>query len=1014
MTELFGATAFATSATLGGFMAGLGVGGYLGARLVARSRSPLRLYGVLELALVPAVASVPLLLNAADALFTSAYAAGLSTAGLNAMRAALSLAVLLVPTTLMGATLPALAQAVVRTPRAIGRPLGVLYMCNTLGAALGALLTGFVLLEHLGVRLTTIAAMAANAAIGAVALLASRRLGQVGARPDLSATRGEPSPAAARRHAVVVGYAVSGLAALALEVVWSRALVLYAGSTTYAFTTMVVVMLVGLGCGSLVGSRIADALSQPIRALALVLAATAVAAVVCFVSIRWIAPPLEAWLVPEPSFGRLILVTTAIAAAAILVPATGFGAVFPLVGRVQARGAGSVGVAIGHAYAANLLGSVAGALAGGFVLIPLLGVYGTLRAIASALCVTAAALWFIDARGGMRRAALGSLALAAVGVLPYLLPARHVHYQPAAGESLVYYAEGASATVSVVRDQTGAKTLFVDRMSVAGTDPVMQTDQKSLAHIPMLLHPDPKRILTVGFGSGGASWSYTRYPSLEQADCVEIAPEVVGAAPHLREANHDLFDDPRYRIISDDARAYLRHTPERYDIIATDCTDLRYKGNASLYTKEYFGLCRLRLRPKGLVVVWMPLGGLSEDLFKMALRTFADAMPHVSVWYMNNYPTHYVLLVGSEEPHGIRWEAMLERLQHAGVREDLASIHLDNPLRLASTFLIGDAAVRDYVRGAEVNSDERPLLEFRAPRVTALFSGAEILRTLVNAAGGADAIPLQVSHGDAQRRTVLSRLQPYVAAARLVNLGHVSYQQGARDFAAAIGYYQAASRTNPADPYLPLLVQATERTRDATLEVYRIAAEQPDASPGALHNYGLTLLAANRPAEAVVFFRRLAGIRGDLFEAHLNLARAARLAGHTAEAGSAAERAVQLAPRRADAHFELALQREAAGEPAGALDAYRAAAALDPRLAEAFFNQGTVLVALNRLREAEAAYRAGLARQPESAAARVNLAQVLLLLGDAEAARAELQRAATDPGAPGRAALELMGQMARE
>jgi spermidine synthase len=996
-SELFGASAFAVSATLAGYMAGLGIGALLGARWSASAHSPLRLYARLELLLVPAALSVDLLLAAAAPLFTRAYEAQLGSGGLNALRAAVALLVLMLPTILMGATLPALAQAVVRSRALLARPLGLLYGLNTLGAALGVSLAGFLLFEAIGLTATRNLAFAANAAVGLIAWLAAGRF-PAEAQRTVSAS---PSPheGGHSRRAVVAAYTVCGASALVLEVVWTRTLILYTGSTTYAFTTMLVLVLVGIGLGSLLAARFADVYARLHSLLATVIVVTAVMSVAGFLLLPSVASRLEAWIVPEPSFARLLAVVFTIASVAILIPAVGFGAVFPIVARHQVKEGVAAGFATGRAYAANLLGSVMGAYLGGFVMIPLLGLYDTLRLVAGVMVATAFVLWQNEPLHATRSVRAGGAAVCGVIVAALLLlPGAAPLHSTAAGESLVYYAEGASATVSVVRDQSGAKTLFIDRMSVAGTDPIMQTDQKSLAHIPMLLHPEPRRVLTVGFGSGGASWSYTRYPMLERVDCVEIAPEVVNAAPHLREANHDLFAQPGYRVVFDDARSYLRHTNIGYDIIATDCTDLRYKGNASLYTKEYFALCRRRLRPRGLVVVWMPLGGLSDDLFKMALRTFSEALPHVSVWYMNNYPTHYVLLIGSETPHALNWDTLLQRMDIPDVRQDLATIQLDNPFRLASTFLLDTSAYRRFVAGAAINSDERPLLEFRAPRVAGLFTGAENLRHLLAEAARGTTLPLQVTYGESQRRTVMARVEPYLQAAALVNQGHVSYQTGWRDFSAAIAHYRAAAAANPADEYLPELIRATERTRDLTREAYRASAEAPGAAPGALHNYGLSLLESNEPAEALVVFQRLVALRPDVPAAQLDLARAARQAGRTPEALAAADRAVSLAPAYAPAHFERGQARLDAGDREGALASFREATVLDPTLAEAHFNAGNTLVALNRLDEARAAYIAGLEQNPEQMAARVNYAQVLLLLGHTNRARAELQRVMSAPG----------------
>jgi hypothetical protein len=308
---------------------------------------------------------------------------------------------------------------------------------------------------------------------------------------------------------------------------------------------------------------------------------------------------------------------------------------------------------------------------------------------------------------------------------------------------------------------------------------------------------------------------------------------VLAAAPHLREANHQLFYDPRYRVHFEDARAYLRYRTEVYDVIATDCTDLQYRGNASLYTADYFQLCRRRLRPEGLVVVWMPLGGLAEEVFKTALHTFASVFPRVSLWYMNNYPTHYLLLVGSVAEHAVSWDRLLERLEIPAVRADLESIGLADPFRLLSTFLMGEDTIRSFAAGAPINTDARPLIEFRAPRTTDRFAGAKNLGALVAAAEASrPEVPFQARHGVAERATVLAKLKPYREAAVLLNHGHVRYQNGLQDFQAALALYRRALAANPGQRQLEDLIEATERTRDQILSAYETAARAEPDSPG--------------------------------------------------------------------------------------------------------------------------------------------------------------------------------------
>jgi hypothetical protein len=278
----------------------------------------------------------------------------------------------------------------------------------------------------------------------------------------------------------------------------------------------------------------------------------------------------------------------------------------------------------------------------------------------------------------------------------------------------------------------GDRTIYIDNVSVAGTDRILLTDQKSLAHVPMLLLDEPRSALTVGFGSGGASWSFLQYRELEQVDCIEISPTVPRLAQTLRASNHGLLDawdrhsplggqrfhDGRYRVLLDDARSYLHFTGQRYDVIATDCTDLRYKSNANLYDVEYFELCRRAITDDGMVVVWMPLGGMAPDVFACAIRTFSHVFPDMTIWYMNNEPTHYLLLLGTRQPLRIRLDRMLERISRPEIRADLAEVSLHQPEKILSCFLTNAPAVEQRLAklSRELNTEDNPYLEFESPK----------------------------------------------------------------------------------------------------------------------------------------------------------------------------------------------------------------------------------------------------------------------------------------------------------
>ena len=563
-------------------------------------------------------------------------------------------------------------------------------------------------------------------------------------------------------------------------------------------------------------------------------------------------------------------------------------------------------------------------------------------------------------------------------------------------ERLVYYAEGNTATVSVVSEVAGTKTLYIDKVPVAATDPIMLTDQKTLAHLPMLLHPDPRRVLTVGFGSGGASWSFARYDRLEAVDCLEIDPAVFGAAPHMKESNHEVWRDPRFRLIIEDARSYLAYTREQYDIISTDCTDLRYKTNANLYTTDYFGLCRRRLRPDGMVVVWMPLGGLDEDVFKMALRTFRNVFPHATLWYLTNYPTHYALLVGSLAPLRIDVARALERLAEPDVREDLAEIRLDSPAKLFTSLVLDENAYGAYVGDGPINSDRYPYLEFLAPRRAYRFALSHNLEAL--AARRSDVEPWLITRPGDPANLLASLRRAALAAPALLS-GHSIYQRSTFEYGSALTEYRRAAMIDPADASIPALIGSVESTRAMWMREYADRARNGDATPEERVTLAHLYREAGRLEEAIATLEGVVAADPRRADARRELAAALSSVGRTDRALAEYEEAIRLAPDSAEARNDVGLLYLTRGDHARAAASFEAAARLDPKSSAAFHNLGVVYGARGDAARAEAAYRDALTRDPRLVEAWGNLAALLASTNRRDEAIATLEALLkVDPG----------------
>ncbi len=757
LLNIFGATIYSVSTVLSAFMGGLALGSWLFGRVADRTRRPLVVYGALEILIGVAALLVPAMLHVLDPVFTGVYRNFESNFYLfSAVRFVVVFAVLLVPTTMMGGTLPVLSRFLSPDGGGAGLRVGLLYALNTTGAVLGTILGGFFFIRWWGITRTVWLAAAINMTAGVIAILLSgvfvRAGSTAGGADPLVPARGDR-----RVRLVFAAFAVSGFVALGLEVAWSRSLVFtfeHLKNTTYSFTAMLATYLVGVAVGSAAITPFVERLRQPFRTYAAFQVLIGLLAMASFFVLYYPAYTLgtdwfqqfdgsESNLRWGAAVGLIFLRTAAV----MFLPTFCMGMAFPIAVRAVVTASPTVGRDVGRLYAVNTVGAILGAAATGFLLMPLLGIANTIILLGGLQLVAGIALILGERESpAFQRGVWAVLGAACIVIALVYLP-RPAHFQPDSPyEKTVFYREGPFATVAVAENTLKFRTIYVDNVGVAGTDPMLLTDQKSLAHVPMLLLPNPKSALTVGFGSGGASYSYTLYPELERIHCVEITKTVVEAAPTLTDSNRDvvmfapeykertgrdpegepLWDDggasgwyradKRYRVILDDVRSHLRFTRQKYDIIATDCTDLRYKSNANLYDLEYFTLTREHLTDDGMVVVWMPLAGLSDSAFRVALRTFYRVFPEMEVFFMNNQPTHYILLLGTKKPLVVDPELVKRRLTIPGVQRDLGEIHLDRAEKILSCFIAGRERLKDYLEGDILNTEDFPYIEFESPR----------------------------------------------------------------------------------------------------------------------------------------------------------------------------------------------------------------------------------------------------------------------------------------------------------
>jgi spermidine synthase len=691
---VFGVTVYAATAVLASFMAGLALGSWLGGRVAERATSPLRLFGLVEIGIgVLGFASQPLLASLTPVYM--ALQAWLPAAVLTQSLARFtgSFLVLVGVTTLMGMTLPLVLKAASGQPEKLGARIAILYGANTAGAVAGALLAGFYLIGSHGIAASFKWAALTNLLIGATAMLLSPRTATPAAR---IAPPAPPAAAPGLPRIAVTVFALSGFAALALEVVWFRILVYFVPATTYAFSTMLGAVLLGLAGGSFAATPLLVRRDRLLARLALLHLATAVSV------------PLAATLLVLAY--RAGWHTTADVHVSVLIafpPAFLMGMGYPM----GLRGWAAAGHAqhgldaqrVGNLNSANLIGGIAGAVAGAFVVLPWLGTRAGLCALASVYLMTCFLLLREFAprlRAPIAAGALCAFAAAALSVPNLVDAATGRRY--GAGERLFWWKEGAQTTAAVRITPAGRRLLYLDGLHQASDAREVVLTHRLIGHLPMALHPNPARAIVIGLGGGVTPGAVSQHAT--SVDLVELSSSVVGGAAWFSHVNFDVLHQPNVRLRIDDGRNFLMSRAGYYDVITADLIQPEHAGAGNLYSREYFRLVRRALAPGGLALQW--IGRRPEHEYKLILRTFLEVFPETTLWADGH------LLVGALGPLSIQRDAFERQLEHPPARQALEEIGLGSFEQLLNLYVTGPRELRAFAGPGPILTDDRPLVEY--------------------------------------------------------------------------------------------------------------------------------------------------------------------------------------------------------------------------------------------------------------------------------------------------------------
>jgi len=903
-----GNSAWSIATVIASFMAGLGLGSAWAGRRADQLIRPLRTYALLELgiALFGAV-SLPILETVAG-LLSPLYALNDDHFGIFvAAQFLLSFLMLVLPTFLMGASLPVLVAAVAQEA-AFRKGVSLLYGINTLGAALGTLGTGLFLIPALGLGHSVWGAVAVGVLVALGAFLLDRHMGaRVVAVPMGRSQHGAQAP-----RLLLVALAVVGCLGILYQIAWTRLLLPVVGSSTYAFTIILTTVLFGIGVGSLLVAVPRFRESSCWQAVAIAMGVGSCSVLAGLFAINELPQMFVAMArATGDSTWLLFVVQGLLTASIVFVPACSMGAALPLGIAAWRSEVGAAGRAVGGIYAANTAGAIVGSLLTGFVLLPQFGATESIQLGAVLGLVVAAVLLFRDREVSRRRRSLwlGVFIAGGAALLVALPEADIANLQrgvfrrvQGSGElappktALLYAREGHHATVTVFRTPNST-VLKVNGKADASTGADVDT-QYLLGHLPMFLHPEPQRVCIIGYGSGATAYAASTHAGVEAVDVVEIERAVVDASTYFESINHGILNDPRVRLYMEDGRNFLRHRQNRYDVIVSEPSNPWIAGVSSLFTTEFYRMVQMRLRPGGLFCQWIQAYEISAETTRTMLHTLASEFAHIAVFQVEG---DYICVASSEPIRGsaARYAA---RFSSPAVRSSLRRAQIDDAFDLfAGAYLAYPSSASAFAASTR-NTDDNLWLEYRAPIEMYQGAGEE----------GDARVP-------APYWSILQRLFPDVERGDLaLGMARSIAAKRAEDWAIISAWRSMFTKGEERESQLAELArrarnhqanidrnQERERTARRFFHNKQYAQAIPlfqaivaiEPMRGAIHRLlAWSLTQQRRPREAWLHYEKAIAIQPEDFEAYSNMA-ALALSNGLPEGEQLLKRALELNPR---------------------------------------------------------------------------------------------------------------------
>lgn len=830
----FGNTVYAVSLVVAAFLAGLALGSHVLGKVADRLKDPKNSYVLLEVLIAVSAVVVSAAIGWIDDIMASLMTVEeITSFKWQAARFISAFIALLIPTFLMGGTLPVMSKFYITSMDRLGKGVGVLYAANTYGAMVGAFLSGFVMIKYLGVWNTLFAAFLANFLVAGLVWLVpaaqqekageapkpgapaeegkkKRKKGKKEARMERAAYAREEAnvededesgfePLIAPAMAMAL-MAAAGFSSIALEILWTRGFVVSFKSTVYLFSGLLSIYLLGMALGSHVFSRVLDKVEDPLRLLGLAQLGVGIWAFVSvpiFMKVPGMAETL-AGMFSHMTLSRDMLVMLALMGITILPPAFLMGISFPLLTKVITESLGSLGRRSGMAYATGTLGGIGGSLLAGFVMLPMMGLQISIFLVGAVALLTGYTAITLSRRRPMLAWALPTTLATAIFIVSVVYIAGvDVGLGRVVKEKVALAREGATGSVRVIEDRKGGPlTLMVNDYQLATSGDVAVR----FGHLPMILHPDAKSALVISLGSGITTGAVGGHP-VERIDCVELVPELMDVQRLFEKDNHKIAKDERLHVTFWDGRNYARVSKRKYDVVISDLFQPDSAGVGALYSLEHYQNVKARLAEGGIMAQWLPLYQLSAHDLKVIMRTFAYAFENVTVWSGDtNSQLSTLLLVGSAGKMEMNLDKISKALGRERVQMDM--IEHNDLFSFLSFYVMDRAEALEFTKGHPINTDARPVIEYSAPYGIwdrASFA-VENFTTVAMARKR-----LSLASGDPEKTGALNEaMGDYFKARTYLLQGRVNHAR--QDYPAELENYKEAYKLAPMDPFLGLAV----------------------------------------------------------------------------------------------------------------------------------------------------------------------------------------------------------------